>query len=428
MDSNTRDLLVRGIAAAKANQPDEARFYFNWLLRLEPPHDDEIEALYWLTEVCANPQEQRDSLEQILAIDPAEPRARRKLAILDGKLNPEDIIDPDRLISPAPSTPQAAQADRFICPNCGGRMTFTPDGQSLTCEYCEARQGLQHPAQDGSLRGGADFIVAMATGLGHLRPVTTHAFTCQGCGAAFILPPERMTLTCPYCSSAHVIKQPETRQLAAPDGIIPFRVSELQAQRALKRWLEDSACEPPVQVSAVQGIYLPVWSFNLSGQIPWRGLESDGDRWLPVSGLKLVDRQNYPISASRRLPVTFHPALLDYDLSALVDYDDQYLADWLAETYQIPIGEASLDARQRVLEEQRQQILDGSLRPVKDLALNSTDMIVESFRLLLLPAWLSTYSSAGKRFAVLINGQTGAAHGERPERGVRQWFKKLTGR
>ena len=67
-------------------------------------------------------------LESILANDPTEARARRKLAILDGKLKPDEIVDPDHLAQPPPDTQEANDPKRFICPKCGGRMTYTPDG------------------------------------------------------------------------------------------------------------------------------------------------------------------------------------------------------------------------------------------------------------------------------------------------------------
>ena len=37
VDSYTRDLLMGGIAAAKAKEAGEARFFLKWLLRLDPP-------------------------------------------------------------------------------------------------------------------------------------------------------------------------------------------------------------------------------------------------------------------------------------------------------------------------------------------------------------------------------------------------------
>jgi Tfp pilus assembly protein PilF len=44
MSDGARDLLVRGIAAAKAGERDEARHYLEWALRQEPSSDEQIEA------------------------------------------------------------------------------------------------------------------------------------------------------------------------------------------------------------------------------------------------------------------------------------------------------------------------------------------------------------------------------------------------
>jgi hypothetical protein len=85
----------------------EARFYLEWLLRLDPPLLQRIDAWFWLSEVQTDEQAQRGYLEQILVMDPSEGRARRKLAILDGKLDPTEIVDPDQL-NTAPQTMYAA--------------------------------------------------------------------------------------------------------------------------------------------------------------------------------------------------------------------------------------------------------------------------------------------------------------------------------
>ena len=54
-----------------------------------------MEACYWLSEVSDDPTEKRSLLEEILANNFGDARARRKLAILDGKIKPEEIVDPD---------------------------------------------------------------------------------------------------------------------------------------------------------------------------------------------------------------------------------------------------------------------------------------------------------------------------------------------
>jgi hypothetical protein len=54
-------------------------------------------------------------------------------------------------------------------------------------------------------------------------------------------------------------------------------------------------------------------------------------------------------------------------------------------------------------------------------------MNVDSFKLLLLPAWLTHYQSAGETYPVFINGQTGKVTSERPAMGMLGWLKKITG-
>src|SRR5512146_408042 len=106
MPSATYDLLIRGRAAAKSKEAREARSNLERLLRLDPPLDERLEALYWLSEVSEDPKEKRAYLEEILANNLGDVRARRKLSILDGKIKPDEIVDPDRVPAPAPGSPQ----------------------------------------------------------------------------------------------------------------------------------------------------------------------------------------------------------------------------------------------------------------------------------------------------------------------------------
>lgn len=92
-----RDLLVRGIAAAKAGGKDEARFFLEKFLRLDPPMEMRTEAWRYLAEITDHPSEKRDYIGRILAFDPTDGSARRALALLDGRLDPADIVNPDRV-------------------------------------------------------------------------------------------------------------------------------------------------------------------------------------------------------------------------------------------------------------------------------------------------------------------------------------------
>ena len=435
-DDASHDILVNGIAAFRAKEYDLARHYLEWYLRLDPPLEKRMDALTLMAEIAKDPADRRAYLEEALAIEPGDPRARRLLAVMDGKLDPAQIVDPDRMATVStPETPEAADARRFTCPNCGGRMVFTPDGQGLACEYCAA-----HPPADGgtasagtSVVPDGNFTVAMATARGHVVPVQQHVLACKSCGAVFILPPQQLTLTCPYCESVHVLAEKETRQLVAPSAVIPFGVDEAAARQSLHDWLHTLQLKAPaVAVGAMHGLYLPAWSFDVDGQVDWRCRVKVGrnewtgeEIWEQREDLELVDYRNLLIAASTRLPEVCRPELAGYNLKQLAPYDERCLANWPAETYQQSVSDASLDAREYIFKREQEKI-KGKLvvQQVRDLTINSLGIVIEAYKLVLVPAWLAHYTLQEKRYDVMVNGQTGHVTGARPYGGIAGWLNR----
>jgi predicted RNA-binding Zn-ribbon protein involved in translation (DUF1610 family) len=403
---------VRGIAAAKAKEIEEARHYLEWALDLEPDPDQAEEAWYWLSEISSDPAEKRRWLDNLLADNPGDARARRSLAILDGKLKPAEIIDPDKIRQSAAGSPQAADAQRFICPKCGGRMTFTPDGLSLTCEYCAAHDQIT-PDKNQSGSGDQDFLIAMATAKGHLSPTQAHLLVCQGCGANFILPPQNLTMNCPYCGSAYVLESQVTRNLIQPGAVIPLAVSESQARQAMAGWLKGLRIQAPVHVAKGVGIYLSFWDFNIGGQLSWRYQVEIHRMLVEQSDADVIYLCDVLAPATKRLSQACLSVMHSYDLKALIEYDPRYLSNWPAETYQIEVGDASLDARQSALEIKKRQLLQKVPPGARNLVFDSSSMLIDSFRLVLLPVWIACITRPdGRSFNVVINGQNARVFGE----------------
>jgi hypothetical protein len=444
-DGMIRELMVRGVAAAKARDIAEAQRYLERVLGLEPPLETRAEALLWLAEICPEAARKRDLVESVLAIEPAEPRARRMLAILKGELDPDQIVDPDRMPDRLPQGDERADARRFTCPNCGGRMVFSADGQALVCEYCASQEKLAKAQAAGLARppdsDEQNFLVAMATAKGHLQPVQRKTFSCQGCGCTFILPPQQLTLTCPYCESTYVVdaSSPETAELASPAQLIPFSVNETQAKEAIRAWLRSLRLRQPARVTGGVGLYLPAWTFDLGGTVSfhyevkvqneaWGARQVGRDTWETRRDEQLVYYDDLLIPATQRLPAACIPSLAQYDKKQLVEYDERYLSDWPAETYQIRLGDAALEARAQVFKAEQEKARGKLLgQQVRDVGFSSLGMIVESYKLVLLPAWLAHYTVEDKRYDLIVNGQTGQVLGSRPLVGVSGWIGKLVG-
>ncbi len=139
MDNYGKDLLRTGIIEAKTGNKESARRYLDRAIYMSGSHDVLAEAWFWMSEVMTDPAEKRKALDNCLSHDLYHARARRSLAILDGKLKAGDVVNPDKLPVMGDEM-RSADAQRFMCPKCGGRMAFAPDGQTLVCDYCTQGQ------------------------------------------------------------------------------------------------------------------------------------------------------------------------------------------------------------------------------------------------------------------------------------------------
>jgi DNA-directed RNA polymerase subunit RPC12/RpoP len=401
----TRDLLVRGIAAAKAGDLQEAYRYLERYLYQGPDEKESIDAMYYLGLVSPTKEEQRTWLEKILMLNPVEGRARRQLAILDGKLHPNQIIDPDRLKPQQPATVQSSGTDRFTCPQCGGRMTFTPDGQSLTCEFCEVKSFREHDPHDGVY--DENFMLALATAKGHSQAVNTQVLHCGGCGAEFLVPPRQLSWVCPYCASNHSVQQTESRPLIHPNSLIPFAGAAEEARKQVLNWMEEKIEPGFGRLESLQGIYLPMWTFDVGGYVKWGVEVMEKQVWLTQQGSRLIYYDDLCIPATSKLSELLPKLFAGYDYKKLVPFDPRYLANWLAETYTIPVGDAALRAREKALHLEKEYFNTVYMLPTRDLRIDTSLMSVEQYKLVLLPVWVVVLVLGEEPCTVLINGQNG---------------------
>jgi DNA-directed RNA polymerase subunit RPC12/RpoP len=392
-----------------------ARRYAERALLMVDDFETKVKAHFILSQTTDDLKEKRDHLETVLSYDPAHAEARRALAILDGKLKPGDIVNADRL--PAQSSdPEAAKADRFACPQCGARRVFAPDGISLVCEHC----GYNDALANGSAADEKDFFVAMATARGHRKPVATQVFHCNGCGAEFTLPPGVISSTCAYCDSPHVVRLDKSRELLEPDGIIPHALTLKQAIEKLVFWVNQSTLRPERKVDQPRPVYLPIWTFDLGGGINISGERVEPDTspqvgWKQAqSRMRVVQvREQYSVlvndlivPASKQNTAILNRLLPTFDLSAIQPYDARYLANWPAEIYDISMSDASLEARAQAVRQYTDR-LQREAAYIQNMRLSSAGMTVESFKLVLLPVWMTEVQVQGKLIHVLINGQNG---------------------
>ncbi|HEY6074403.1 MAG TPA: hypothetical protein VIV15_13695, partial [Anaerolineales bacterium] len=324
-----------------------------------------------------------------------------------------------------------AEADRFMCPKCGGRMSFAPDGRSLVCEYCTRHETLEARSTEAEAPE-EDFLAAMSTMRGHSQPLSQQVFHCGGCGAEFTLPPTLISANCLYCGSPHVVRAQGSKDLVAPEAVLPQAFDQKHAAACLAAWLEKHKAGPLSRWTQPQGIYLPIWTFDVGGGIAYTGEIVVQENTYGKPTAKVIRVQDtypvfvndLPVPATRKLAQPLGPLLPGYDLKALRAYDPRYLADWPAEVYDVPVGDASLDARSQAYHHIK-PIMVSTLTDIHLLSTSSAGMLVESFKLALIPVWITRARGPEHDEIVLINGQTGAIPGGnagQEKKGLFEWL------
>ena len=121
-ESQPAELLRRGIAAAKAGRKEEAHEVLFQVVKLDERNE---QAWLWLSGVVDSTEERQICLENVLAINPANARARAGLDWLR-----QSAPQPE---TPAHAVPPAPAPDEERCPRCGAGI----GASSSACPRCE---------------------------------------------------------------------------------------------------------------------------------------------------------------------------------------------------------------------------------------------------------------------------------------------------
>ncbi len=185
----------------------------------------------------------------------------------------------------------------------------------------------------------------------------------------------------------------------------------------------------------MKGIYLPYWTFDAQADAQWtadagyyyyttetyvengqtRTRQVRNVRWEPAAGRLSHFFDDDLVCAS----VGVHPGLLrgiePFPTGTLKPYDAGYVAGWVVERYQIDLVGAAQRAREamdaKVAGLCAQEIPGDTYRNL-DV---HTQYTRQTFKHILAPVWLMTYTYGARSFQCVQNGVTGAIQGEYPK-------------
>ncbi len=329
-------------------------------------------------------------------------------------------------------------ANKFVCTGCGGQMRFDPDSQGLVCEQCGREEAIASPVIE------APEYLYIPTDDTYTAPdweaEGSRTIRCKGCGAECVLTAASMTTDCPFCGSRYVLDEDAITVGILPESLMPFQISRDKADGIFRAWAKKRFWAPKKYKDAVRnggalaGIYMPFWTFDADLYTEYRG-QGGRDRivvrtrrvngktqtytttvtdWYPISGSDSLRFDDQSVPATRRLDLDLVRKLGGYSTKFLNRYDPAFLTGFLAERYDVGVGEgwASAAPGMQWLMEQRIEAA-GGYDHYRGMQYDHRFSQVR-FKHILLPAWMYAFPFGKKTYPFMVNGETGKAAGRAP--------------
>ena len=331
---------------------------------------------------------------------------------------------------------------KHACPECGGDMVWNPQKQTLACPYC----GTVVPGalkDDGTAIVEHDLVAAFRNIPDDQRgwQEAKIAVKCQSCHAISVLDVGRAAQRCEFCGSPEIVPYEETKDPIRPESVLPFKLAEAQVRDNIRvwygnRWFAPNSLKRGALTDTLKGVYLPYWTFDANAHAEWTAESGyhytetetyrDGNgetqtrqvqrtRWQPSAGAldHFFDDTLIPgsVGVNRELLHAVEPFPTCTDLKP---YQAAFVRGWIVERYQVDLTQAAEQSEHRMEQELRtlcsQQVPGDTHRNLQVEAEYSN----RTFKHVLLPVWLLTYTFGSRNFQVLVNGYTGTIAGQRP--------------
>src|SRR4030042_3412706 len=378
----------------------------------------------WLSATTDDIDERRSYLERAIAADPSNATAKRGLIMLNEKLDKTRLMPEGEAVVPqATPTPDEAVIKTYICPNCGAKISFDVHDITLVCGFC----GFTRKVDESVTNVSSDQVldVVLPTTPAHSWAENQTRVTCEQCGVVILLPPGQTADSCPYCASNRFISSSSIIELIDPQVIGLFKVDPEKAAQSIRTWLGKGLLSPDELAAQHFGMqlhpaYYPFWVFDGTLEIPWFCDVNVGSGkaavWEAHTGSQFEMFDNVLIPGLRKMSKLDLAGIEPFNLNDLVEFSPDYLAGWVALTYDQPLADASLEAREKVIQSVRKS-LPGMIepnRPKRNFSIGAGKWSGLTYKLALLPIYIGNYPFQRKRFRLLVNGQTGKVGGEKP--------------
>lgn len=329
------------------------------------------------------------------------------------------------------------------CPECAGDLEWNAAKQALVCPYC----GTIAPWSPAQTADAGSEIVEQDLSQALENPASGRGWgterrevKCQSCHAISVFVATRVAQRCDFCGSPSIVPHEEQGDAITPQSLLPFKISDGQVRDLIRkwygtRWFAPNKLKHAALTDTLHGIYLPYWTFDAHVDARWtadaghyyyttetymqngqrRTRQVRHVRWEPAAGqlAHFFDDELIPGTAGvhNALLRKIEPFPTTTDLKA---YAPEFVRGWTVERYQVDLRKASdlnmQDMEAKVRGMCSRQVPGDTQR---NLQVQSRYR-GRTFKHVLVPVWLVSYTYGSKSFQIVANGHTGAIAGERP--------------
>lgn len=323
------------------------------------------------------------------------------------------------------------------CPNCGAELRYKPGSHHIKCEYCGYEEFIEQAKSSFEELELHHYLKAVGD---NAYTETIDILHCKNCGANQHVEENYKSLHCVYCGEPLIREDVEKEGWIVPGALIPFQLDIKKARGVFKKWvnglwfapnkLKRAALDP----EALHGLYIPHWTFDADLYATYQGQRGDHyyetqryrtkngtqtrkvrkTRWRPASGSVNGFVDDILISASEKREKEIPNAIAGWNVKELVPFNSKYLAGFVTEKYTIPLKEghrSSFQKAKSIAYTWIRRDIGGDTQRIHHADIKLSD---ETFKHVLLPVYISSYSYNGKKYKFYINGQTGVIYGTRP--------------
>jgi Zn finger protein HypA/HybF involved in hydrogenase expression len=338
---------------------------------------------------------------------------------------------------------EIAALEKHACPACGAQAEWNPAKQRLVCPYCGTEAPYVLEKDTGKIHE-IDLVKTLRELPESLRgwKDDRRSVQCQSCKAVMVFDRARVGQNCEFCGSPALVDYHEIKAPIRPQSVLPFRISQSQVRETIRQWFGSLWFAPNklrsrALVDTVHSVYIPYWTFDAQVHCPWNAeaghyyyvneeyRDSQGRaqvrqvrhvRWEPASGIVDHFFDDEPVPGTQGVPLPLLRQIEPFPTTTdLVPYDTGYLSGFVVEHYQVVL----LDAYERSQEQMRDKLMALSAAQIpgdthRNLRI-APDFSSQTFKHVLVPIWLLTYTYGPTTFQVVVNGYTGRMAGSYPK-------------